>query len=43
MERELDLSSLRNAVFFYQEALKAYGELLTAARRLPGGNCCAPV
>ena len=37
MEKELDLSSLRNAVLFYQEALKAYGELIdggtTAAQR----------
>ncbi|MDL2259724.1 nucleotidyltransferase substrate binding protein [Deltaproteobacteria bacterium OttesenSCG-928-K17] len=28
MEKELDLSSLRSAVLFYQEALKAYGELI---------------
>jgi hypothetical protein len=28
MEIGLDLSSLRNAVLFYQEALKAYGELV---------------
>jgi len=28
VEKELDLSSLRNAVLFYQEALKAYGELV---------------
>jgi hypothetical protein len=37
VEKELDLSSLRNAVVFYQEALKAYGELIdggtTAAQR----------
>lgn len=37
MEKELDLSSLRKAVLFYQEALKAYGELIdggtTAAQR----------
>ena len=28
MEKELDLSSLQNAVLFYHEALKAYGELI---------------
>ncbi|MDR1560964.1 MAG: nucleotidyltransferase substrate binding protein, partial [Holosporaceae bacterium] len=28
MEKELDLSSLRNAMLFYHEAIKAYGELI---------------
>jgi len=37
VKKELDLSSLRNAVLFYHEAIKAYGELTeggtTAAQR----------